>query len=152
MWQTPLENARRVLPGMADSWFNEGDATLTGSHDALHRFRLSGKRLRYTLELFAELYEGGIDQSLKGLRSVQDRLGAIQDCVASMDLLKENPRAQTAIRKLLAIREQDFRAYWIRKIAKRRKLWIASLERTEATTTHGDLPSSPRQSRAARSR
>jgi len=150
MRQTPAANARRVLPGMVETWFNAGDETLTGGHDALHRFRLSGKRLRYTLELFADLYANKIEPPLDGLRSVQDRLGSIQDCVASMPLLNGNSRAEAAIQRLLAMREQDFRTYWLANISKQRELWIASLEGTEES--NGALSSSPRKSRAARTR
>jgi len=99
---------------------------------------------------FADLYANKIEPPLDGLRSVQDRLGSIQDCVASMPLLNGNSRAEAAIQRLLAMREQDFRTYWLANISKQRELWIASLEGTEES--NGALSSSPRKSRAARTR
>jgi CHAD domain-containing protein len=137
--QTPSENARRVLPDIVATWFSEGDATLEGGREALHGFRLSGKRLRYTLELFAMLYDDALEAPLQGLRSVQDRLGAIQDCVAALPLLEGNTRASAAVKHLMAVREQDFRTHWLQNIADQRTLWITALE-----NTHENLHPPPR--------
>jgi CHAD domain-containing protein len=46
----------------------------------LHAMRISAKRFRYTLEIFAPLFEDGLKEYLKVLRSGQDMLGTIHDC------------------------------------------------------------------------
>ena len=48
--------------------------------EELHAMRISAKRLRYTLETFAPLFEDGLKNYLKAMRSAQDMLGAIHDC------------------------------------------------------------------------
>jgi CHAD domain-containing protein len=46
----------------------------------LHAMRISAKKLRYTMETFAPLYEDGLKNHLKAMRSAQDSLGSIHDC------------------------------------------------------------------------
>lgn len=48
--------------------------------EELHAMRISAKRLRYTLETFASLFDDGLKNYLKAMRSAQDMLGAIHDC------------------------------------------------------------------------
>ncbi|HNT53647.1 MAG TPA: CHAD domain-containing protein [Anaerolineaceae bacterium] len=45
----------------------------------LHECRIAGKRLRYTLEIFAECFPDGFKQPLQVLRKAQDLLGRIHD-------------------------------------------------------------------------
>ncbi len=45
----------------------------------LHAMRIAGKRLRYTLEIFAELYPDALKRPLQTLRKAQDLLGQIHD-------------------------------------------------------------------------
>jgi CHAD domain-containing protein len=80
----------------------------------MHRFRLLVKRTRYTLEIL-----GDPQERLGLLRALQDRLGAINDCVATADLLTEvdmNPaerrRIKAALNRLAATRCAEFRSYW----------------------------------------
>jgi CHAD domain-containing protein len=55
---------------------------------ALHRFRLRGKRLRYTLELLAADETGGLAMPLIGLlRDLQEQLGHINDHATARDIL-----------------------------------------------------------------
>ena len=48
--------------------------------EELHAMRIAAKRLRYTLEVFAPLYDDGLKQPLQTVRQVQDVLGDIHDC------------------------------------------------------------------------
>ncbi|MHB0988994.1 MAG: CHAD domain-containing protein [Bellilinea sp.] len=48
--------------------------------EELHAMRISAKRLRYTLETFAPLFEDGLKNYLKSMRNAQDMLGTIHDC------------------------------------------------------------------------
>lgn len=84
------ENAARVLPLMAAAFFAEGRATCAGEPSAsdLHRLRLSGKRLRYCLELFVELYGPPLAVRLRRLKRVQRCLGVVSDCDATDALLR----------------------------------------------------------------
>jgi triphosphatase len=107
-------NLRRILPQMAEEFFAAGNAAAAALDNsaALHRFRLHTKHFRYTLELFSPFYPEGLPQGLQALRGLQDRLGAINDCVAMMPLIADDRRAQAAVRRLLAQREQAFAACW----------------------------------------
>ena len=46
----------------------------------LHAMRIAAKRLRYTVEIFAPLYEDELKEPLKAAREAQDLLGDIHDC------------------------------------------------------------------------
>jgi CHAD domain-containing protein len=84
------------------------------SSGQMHKFRLSVKRLRYTLEILSPDSE-----QLEMLRGLQDRLGAINDCVTTADLLDDfglgaaaKRRIKAALNRLLANRAAEFRADW----------------------------------------
>ncbi len=101
--------AHRTLPRMLDKLFASGaQAVADGTEPALHHFRLLAKRFRYTLELFAEVYGPGTQKCLHALAALQDRLGAMQDCTASLTLTGHNPRIQ----RLLETRRRSFAQYW----------------------------------------
>ncbi len=55
----------------------------------LHAMRISAKRFRYTLETFAPLFEDGLKEYVKALRSGQDMLGIIHDCDVWGDLIPQ---------------------------------------------------------------
>jgi CHAD domain-containing protein len=82
-----------------------------GDYEQLHQFRLLAKRFRYTLELFQPVFGSEITRGVKALRGLQDRLGAINDCVTALGLIAANPGAVVAIEKLLAERETALRTY-----------------------------------------
>ena len=46
----------------------------------LHAMRIAAKRLRYTVEIFAPLYEDELKEPLKAVREAQELLGDIHDC------------------------------------------------------------------------
>ncbi|NLC57466.1 MAG: CHAD domain-containing protein [Armatimonadetes bacterium] len=46
----------------------------------LHALRIAAKRLRYTMEVFAPLYDGALKPPLQVVRKVQELLGEIHDC------------------------------------------------------------------------
>jgi len=48
--------------------------------EELHAMRIAAKRLRYTMEVFAPLYEDNLKEPLKAAREAQDVLGDIHDC------------------------------------------------------------------------
>jgi triphosphatase len=85
------------------------------THAALHRFRLLAKRFRYTLEIFQSLPDApraGMKRVLARLGGLQDRLGAINDCITARSLVRGNKAAQARIGAQLPAREAGFRRYW----------------------------------------
>lgn len=62
-----------------------------------HAMRIATKRLRYTMELFRPVYEGGLDRGIEAIKQVQSLLGDVHDCdvwIAQLDkmLQKESKR------------------------------------------------------------
>jgi len=51
--------------------------------ETLHQARIAGKRLRYTLDFFAEALGPQVEQALGSLTALQDTLGALQDGVVA---------------------------------------------------------------------
>ena len=123
--QSPEDNLRRVLPKLAEEFFAAGaTAAVAGaSPQTLHQFRLRAKRFRYALELFERFYGSEMARGAKALKGLQDRLGAINDCVATIDLLGRDRRGVAAVRKLLGPRIVEFRRYWRSRFAPRRLAW-----------------------------
>ena len=122
-------NLRRVLPKLAEDFFamGVGAAAAGDNHEALHHFRLRTKRFRYTLELFRGAYGAAWERGLQALKGLQDRLGAINDCVCTIEFMgQENAqdrRAAAAVKRLLLRREADFQAYWQTEFAPEKQAW-----------------------------
>lgn len=116
------DNARARLPNMAAELFAEGRkaARPSASPDSLHRFRLSVKAMRYTLELFRPLYGPGLEARLKKLRRLQDLLGAMSDCQSTIELVEDklprnSPLRNNLVRMLqerIRRKRSEFRRYW----------------------------------------
>jgi CHAD domain-containing protein len=125
-------NARRTLPRLAEEFFRNGAATIAaarGKYELLHPFRLRGKRFRYTLEVFVPCYSPSLEPKLHALRELQDRMGAIHDCVVVLKLPGMNRSAAAAVRKLIAKRAAEFRRYWHKAFSHRnRESWKRILE------------------------
>ncbi len=51
-----------------------------GDHQQHHAMRIAAKRLRYTMELFKPVYEGGLDRVIEAIKQVQSLLGDAHDC------------------------------------------------------------------------
>ncbi|MEI9814757.1 MAG: CHAD domain-containing protein [Acidobacteriota bacterium] len=91
-------------------------------------FRILSKHLRYTLELFSDIYGESAKPYMQQLRELQDQLGAINDCVTAARLVRTHRQAASVLKKLLAVRERKFRAAW-KKTAKQRDLGSNGWER-----------------------
>jgi CHAD domain-containing protein len=132
-------NARRVLPKLVRQYFSQGrKAAVDGVSEAdLHRFRLATKRLRYTLEMFAELYGPGIETKLKQVRRVQQVLGEVQDCemLRSLDGAKEHPRLAVWVERRIARKKAEFRRLWSAEFGDEasQRRWLTYLERYART-------------------
>jgi CHAD domain-containing protein len=112
--QSVEENLARILPALAEDLFAAGQAAAAAgaTHDTVHQFRLRAKRFRYALELFPSFYGDPMQDHLQALGELQDRLGAINDCVTTIAMLPEDRRAAVAVGKLLRQREMEFRRHW----------------------------------------
>ncbi len=53
------------------------------ANETLHQARIAGKRLRYTLEFFAEALGSRVDQALEPVIALQENLGQLQDEVTA---------------------------------------------------------------------
>ena len=92
----------------------------------LHAFRIEGKRLRYTIELFAPLLQRRtVERILTVLRRVQHLLGEISDCQSARTLLGND--ASPAMAEFLDTREHhrltEFRRYWRGTVERREQAW-----------------------------
>ncbi len=111
--QSLEDNLGRILPVLAEDLFTAGVAAISAraNYQKLHRFRLQAKRFRYTLELFVSFYGAEMPQGAGILKQLQDRLGAINDCVTSITILRHDRRAVAAIGKLLRQRKAALQQY-----------------------------------------
>jgi CHAD domain-containing protein len=125
MGEKPDENLRRILPALAEDFFDAGaNAAMPAvTLPNLHHFRLNSKRFRYTVELFEEFYGAEMSRAATVLKGVQDRLGAINDCAVTMSLLSRDHRAVSAVGELLGPRIVEFREYWESQFAPPKLAW-----------------------------
>src|SRR6202040_3372076 len=112
--ESARENAGRLLPSMLADLFRTGReaARLDSSRQRMHRFRLEAKRLRYTLELFDPVYGRKAKQIVESLKGLQEKLGAINDCATTLEMIRRDRAAAAAVRRLAGEREAEFRAHW----------------------------------------
>ena len=116
---TAASNAHRLLPWLANQYFEQGRKLLSKKHSAagLHRFRLKTKRLRYTLELFREVYGPSFERWLDLLRPLQTALGDINDCAATLKLIdtrlhRDRKKLRSFLEKRSAKKTAEFEEYW----------------------------------------
>ena len=126
-WLTPRESgaAPAASPELSREFFRSGRAAAAAQagYRQMHQFRLLVKRTRYTSEIL-----GAAESRLEGLRALQDRLGAINDCVTTGELIaelklapSEQRRIRAALNRLAAKRSGEFRVYWRRHYGRRVK-------------------------------
>jgi CHAD domain-containing protein len=124
------ENAQRLLPAMMEDLFRAGGeaARPDATHQKMHRFRLKTKRLRYTLELFEAVYGRKTKPMMESLKGLQAKLGAINDCATTLEMIRRDRAAAAAVRRLAGKREAEFRMYWKKHFGPReRARWKAVL-------------------------
>lgn len=128
------EYAARELPKLARRYLRRGrdlvEETVTTKADweALHRFRIESKRFRYTLELFAPVYDAGLQNRIESLKRIQDVLGEINDCQTVLHM--KTLRKETGVREWLKQRRSrlliEFHRTWRQEFedADATALWI----------------------------
>jgi CHAD domain-containing protein len=120
-WLTATEDQPRtakMLPRLAREFSRAGAAAARAGAGfrQMHKFRLLVKRYRYTAEILGGKTGGPPVDVLRGL---QERLGAINDCVTTADLIDdigvspgENRKIKAAVNRLVTRRAADFRIFW----------------------------------------
>jgi CHAD domain-containing protein len=143
-------NARVRLPAMAQAYFDQGRKLLDPSSPpaAMHHFRLETKAFRYTLELFGPCYGPALEHYLGALREIQDCLGALNDCVATTDLIAEKlPKHDPGREKIEAFLAEQagreaarFRRYWRTTFDApgQEQRWLRYLSRRSGTAAPSD--------------
>lgn len=94
---TPAQNAVLALPLLLERYVLLGDRLIAGQSPGkdYHRFRLRTKRLRYTLELFGELYPARKYAAfLAKCKRFQDLLGMLQDSAVADTLFAKASKAR----------------------------------------------------------
>jgi CHAD domain-containing protein len=93
------------------------------NYAAFHDVRKAGKKLRYLLDFFAPVLKGNCKRTVKRLKQIQERFGALNDVVASEGLLREHAAS------LAGPGDTEAALDWIRKERKRRLRAAAGLLR-----------------------
>lgn len=55
--------------------------------DELHQMRIAAKRVRYTMEIFSDLYENKLSEYIRAVKKIQKYLGEMHDCVVWLGYL-----------------------------------------------------------------
>ena len=127
--------AGETLPAIAKRFFKRGERA--AEHDAtaadLHRLRIAGKKFRYSIELFAELYGPRAGRWLEQIAAVQTLLGRVNDfhTVRLMIAGTHGNRAiDAALKKKQQRRTREFARIWAQRFAGRgtAQRWIRALE------------------------
>ncbi|NLP64717.1 CHAD domain-containing protein [Paraburkholderia sacchari] len=92
---------------------------------AFHDVRKAGKKARYLLELFGPVLSRGHRKTLNELKEVQKRFGALNDVVASENLLRDNAPL------LAATGEPERTLKWFKQERERRLRAVAALIRKQ---------------------
>ena len=117
------ENAGRLLPEMVEELFGAGDEASRpdSNRPKMHRLRLQSKQVRYTLELLEPVYGKRAKKILESLKGLQEKLGAINDCATTLEMIRRDRGAAAAVRRLAGEREAEFREYWKNRFGPREK-------------------------------
>lgn len=112
-----LAYARQHLSRASHKYFAAGRKLVAKPRTPaeLHQFRILTKRFRYTLEMFAELYGPGLQVRLGKLRSVQETLGNLNDCVVASAMLGQFAPRHRLLARFAAdtvAYESAFRYFW----------------------------------------
>jgi CHAD domain-containing protein len=123
-----------MLPGIAQELFEQGDeaASAKAVPRELHRFRLTSKKFRYTLELFTPLDGTSLNPKLEAIRRGQALLGDINDFETVRNMLGQYEGTEAAmawLKKRQRKRLLEFRQYWEATFSKEeRRSWIEFLK------------------------
>jgi CHAD domain-containing protein len=109
-------HAQQTLPMVLDAFYQQA---LFESTDptTLHKLRIAAKKLRYSLEFFAQIYDKQLTPHLEQIRKLQELLGNIHDCDVMIEFLQKHipgsrinkAKAVTVLgrEQLIAVVQQD---------------------------------------------
>ena len=145
-----LDQAWQELRGLAEEFLAAGNdaARRNTAYHHLHRCRLLGKRLRYSIEIFDREDSPELQLRLKLLKELQNHLGGLNDCVTVIELIHGHPAVNRRIRVLLKRREAAFLSFWKREFDIRtQQQWIDSFQppNKKARTTNGTISTPARR-------
>jgi CHAD domain-containing protein len=105
--QTIALAARRALVPSTAQFFKARNAAAKpeATDREMHKFRLTAKRLRYTLEIFGPVAGRQWEQRIEQIRGLQEHLGATNDCVVTRELID---RPNAGLERLLRRRVEAF--------------------------------------------
>lgn len=117
---TLAENARKILAVRTAEYFSYSPIVdIPEAVEQLHALRIAAKRLRYTLELFRDVFGQRGEALIDQVKAVQEDLGEIHDHDVRLDLiaaeLRELERGETETPdpgiglNALAVQEHDAR-------------------------------------------
>jgi CHAD domain-containing protein len=108
--------ARIMLPREAKAYFKAGARAARKNHSLgrLHEFRLHGKSLRYSLELFEPLYGPRLNRLTKVLKRTQQLLGEMADARAGLKLVKQMNAPDSVLEPLREIANEKREAFAVR--------------------------------------
>jgi CHAD domain-containing protein len=100
----------------------------TESAPVLHEIRIACKRQRYALEMFAHAFGSHVDPLIAILVTIQDCLGAHQDCVVARGYLERSraeasEASEASDQRALAVYDEALEAEQIALRAQFRRLW-----------------------------
>lgn len=128
------ETARQILPRDAKGFFECGEqaARPQASAEELHRFRIAAKKFRYSLELFADLYQAAASRWLERLKKTQQLLGSVNDCRAARSLISAigiYRKIEAALKKRQERKMSEFRRFWAHEFSNTpaARQWVALL-------------------------
>jgi CHAD domain-containing protein len=113
--------ARITLPREAKAYFKAGARAARKNHSLgrLHEFRLHGKSLRYSLELFEPLYGPRLNKLTKVLKRTQQLLGEMADARAGLKLVKRMNAPDPVLEPLRQIandKREAFAVRWVEEV------------------------------------
>ena len=123
-----IDNLAREMPRTLAKYFDRGNKALAekASWEEMHEFRLATKRMRYTLELFRDVYGPSLDFFIDALRSLQTRLGDINDAISARQILKSVPGSDEVRRRLFRrakTRKKKLHAFWTERFGGQNSRW-----------------------------
>lgn len=116
------ESSREVLPRVGRECLKRGFAAAKGaSPEQLHLFRISVKKLRYTVELFASDDARNLQAWLDQIKKIQTLLGDVNDCETARRMasrLGGGKKLDAQLRKEQAKRVKNFHQHWTEELAR----------------------------------
>src|SRR5216683_1731689 len=119
----PITNtAERVVSSMTRDFFVQGrEAAKVSTPKKLHKFRITCKKFRYTLQLMEPVLGSSVKERLEQTENIQKVLGRVNDYATTRRMLaKEHaPKKLDAnLKKKQREKIAEFRRYWATEVAK----------------------------------